>query len=101
MSGSPEMEAPPPGPPLTHPPPPAPPPPGARPPPARGLRPHPGRQPVQLDEERRGGIARVPAAEGVLDGLDRHLVDHLERRGDEAPGDDRRHRLRGPIDLVG
>ena len=50
---------------------------------ALGLLVHAGREAVQLDQEHSLRIARVAAAERVLDGLDRELVDHLHRGGNE------------------
>ena len=47
---------------------------------ALGLRVHADGEPVELDQERRGGVARIAAAERVLDRLDRQVVDHLHRR---------------------
>ena len=45
-------------------------------------------QPVDLDEEHRGGVARVPGADVVLDRPGDLGVHHLERGGHDAGGDD-------------
>jgi len=62
---------------------------------ALGLRLHSFAEPVQLDEEGGGGIARIAAAEGVLDGLDGQLVDHSPWPRVRGAPDHRGHRLRG------
>ena len=44
---------------------------------------------VQLDEQHRRGVARIPGrVHGVLDRADARLVHHLERSGNDAAGDD-------------
>ena len=65
-----------------------------------GLNVHPDGEPVQLDEQRRVGVARVAAVEGVLDRLDRQVVDHLHRRRHQPARDDRRHGGRRLVDRV-
>jgi hypothetical protein len=67
---------------------------------ARGLLVHAGGDPVHLDEQRGGRVARVAAAEGVLDRLDREVIDHLHRGGNEAAGDDGRHGVGALVHLV-
>ena len=52
----------------------------------RGL--DPGRQAVDLGEQDRVGVTRVPGADEVLDRLGDPCVHHLERRGDDPCGDD-------------
>jgi len=45
-------------------------------------------QAFHLDQKHRGGVARVARVRGVLDGLKRDLVHHLQgRRSDGARGD--------------
>ena len=55
-------------------------------------------RPVQLDQQHRARALGVAGADALLDGADDELVDHLERRRDDARGDDRRDRLRGVVD---
>src|SRR5881397_2792647 len=55
---------------------------------------------VELDEERRVGVARVAAVERVLDRLNRQVVDHLDCGRHEPAPDDRRYSRGGPVDLV-
>src|SRR5207253_3218771 len=54
---------------------------------ALGLRLHTGGEPVQLDQERRRRVARVAAAERVLHGLHREVIDDLHGGGDEPPAE--------------
>src|SRR6266704_3271580 len=48
---------------------------------------------VQLDEEHRARVLRIAGARALIDRADHQLVEHLERRRDDAGGDDRRDRL--------
>ena len=67
---------------------------------ALGLHVHPDREAVELDQQRRVGVARITTVERVLDRLDGQVVDHLHRRRHEPARDDRRHRRRGLVDRV-
>ena len=57
-----------------------------------------GGRTVQLDQENGGGVLRVAGARALVDRADHQLVEHLERRRDDAGGDDRRDRLRGVLE---
>ena len=48
---------------------------------------------VQFHDEHRAGAFGVAAAHRGLGSLDRQRVHHLDRRGDDAGPDDRRHRV--------
>ena len=57
-----------------------------------------GLEPVELDEQHRGGVARVAGADEVLDGAGDLGVHHLERRGHDPGRDDPADRGRGVVD---
>ena len=53
----------------------------------------PDRRPVELDEQDGARLGREPGAKGRLDGAEDEAIHHLERRGDDAGGDDAGVRL--------
>ena len=55
---------------------------------------------VELDHQRRAGVEPVADMGGLLGGLDRQLVHHLDRARDDAGVDDRRHRVAGGAGVV-
>ena len=67
---------------------------------ARGLGVEPGRGPVELDQQHRAGVGRQADVEGRLDRAEDQAVHHLERRGHDAGGDDRRDRLARRVDRL-
>ena len=52
---------------------------------------------IQLDQQHGAGVERKAGADRGLGGVNRQLVHHLDRRRDDASGDDRRHRLTGVV----
>ena len=57
-----------------------------------------GGRAVQLDQEDGGGVLGIAGAGPLVDRADHQLVEHLERRRDDAGRDDRRDRFRGVLD---
>ena len=53
-----------------------------------GLAVQPGVEAVDLDDQDGPGVGREAEAEGLLDGLDHQVVEHLQRRRDDPGGDD-------------
>ena len=57
------------------------------------------RQPVDLDDQDRGGVGRIAGVREALGGNDDAVVHHLDGRGDDAASDDVRDRRRAFADV--
>src|SRR5207244_2689125 len=64
------------------------------------LRVHADGEAIELDQERSSSVPWIATAEGVLDGGDRELIDHLDGGRDQASRDDRGDGCRGLLDAI-